>query len=519
MSRTKKIALGLIIVLAVIAVAAVVLIPMLIDVDRYRPEVAAGIQTETGKPTQIGRLSLTLFPSIAIRVDDFAMGNPEGFPEGDFVKAKRIYAVVDGWALWNRSIVIKSLELDDPEINLLETARGQWNYESKPSSKPIRKAALTSTSSFTLGIISKVTVSRGHLTAANLSSSGRLEPGFFEALGVASQLADVDLNAFGGAATGSLASPSPTHVAQILSWASSVAYAASPESQPAAAGTLEAESLRFQTFRATSVKTKLRLYAKEIDFDSLGFDLYGGSGSGDVQFNFGGVNPRYNVKAKLRGVDMAKLLQEFPSGKGYMTGKLEGNIDLAGEVTHSPDPLAGVRGTGHVSIKNGNLPSLQLNKNLMELAKLSNLGPAQGDPGSFSSIDTDLNIANSRITNNKINIVGNGLTADGSGSMTMAGEGSLDYKGVASIAAGANQLTNILAGLSGATISNGKLNLPFGIGGTLMAPKFNLQKPGAGQLGALANVAGGKLGTNSQQQNPADLVKGIAGMFKKKKNP
>jgi hypothetical protein len=179
-----------------------------------------------------------------------------------------------------------------------------------------------------------------------------------------------------------------------------------------------------------------------------------------------------------------------------------------------------MRGAGNMSVKDGTLPKLQLGKNLMQLAKLSDLAIAKGDPSAFSSIAADLNIANNRITNRKITVVGNGLDAEGTGSTTLLGAGTLDYQGVANLAAGTNQLSSVLAGLSGATMSNGKMSFPFGIGGTLSAPKFQLKNMGAGQLGALGNLVGGQgaTGTNTnQQQNPANLIQGIAGAFKKKK--
>lgn len=522
MSKGKKILIGLLIFLAVIVLAVIIIVPMLVNVDRYRPEVVSRIQAETGKPAEIGRLSLTLFPSVAIQVDNFALGNPPGFPRGQFVKAKRIDAVVDAWALLSRQIIIKSLQLEEPEINLLQSARGQWNFESQEAAKPVRKVGMAAASStFTLGVIDTVTVTHGHLTAAKMAPSGRPETPFFDTTGFSSQLTQVDLNAFGA----SLSNPyEPSHdnpMARAPWWGSFTVYAEAG-GQQVAHGTLKADSLRFQTLQVTSVKSNVRLYPKEVFFDDLALNLYDGTAKGNVNFNFAGANPRYKVKTQIAGVNVAKFLQEIPSARGYMTGKMQGDMDLEGEVTGSPDPLAGMRGTGNLSVKDGNLPKLQLSKNLLQLAKLSNLGAAQGDPGAFSSIAADLNIANGRITSRKINVVGNGLDAQGSGSMTMAGPGSLDYEGVANLAAGTNQLSSLLAGMSGATLANGKMSFPFGIGGTLSLPKFVLKSLGSqGQVNALGNLLGGQKpagATTNQQQSPANLIQGLAGAFKKKQN-
>ena len=59
---------------------------------------------------------------------------------------------------------------------------------------------------------------------------------------------------------------------------------------------------------------------------------------------------------------------------------------------------------------------------------------------------------------NQIALVGNGVNVDGFGSMTMAGEGSLEYQGKASLAAsGNNPLATVLGGMAGATFAHGKM--------------------------------------------------------------
>ncbi len=525
MSKGKKIGLGILIVLVLFIIGLAVAIPLLIDIDRYRPQVIAHIQEETGKPAEIGKLALTIFPTLSIRVDDFALGNPPGFPKGYLVKTRRIYAVVDRGALWNRQVIIKSLELDEPVIRLLSDVRGKWNFENPPAAKKTAKPADDSPSSFSLGVIDKVSIKDGDLAAANLLASGKPGPDFFAARGVALDLEDVDINAFIASASASLPSgPEALHASAGMAFGATVLYAAPAKEKPAAQGTLRADSLRFGTLLATSVRTKLRLFPKQVFFDDLNFGFYGGRASGNLAFNFAGRNPAYSTNARLSGVDVAKMLEAFPDARGKMTGTMDGTMKLAGEVTHSPDPLAGMRGTGQLNIKDGKLPSLQLNKNLMMLARFSKLGAAEGDPSSFQSMSTDLNIAAGKIRSEKIVIVGNGVDVDGAGVMALAGEGSLDYEGIAKLVAGQNPITNILGGISGATYADGKLSFPFSIGGTFENPKFKLKSLGTkqqltglqGLLGAQGQQQAGAEG--QQQQSPADLVQGIAGMFKKTKS-
>ena len=277
------------------------------------------------------------------------------------------------------------------------------------------------------------------------------------------------------------------------------------------------DSLHVMNLVVTNVKSKLRLFPKQVFFDGLDFKCYDGHAVGNLSFSLAGQNPHYNTDAKLDGVNVAKLLDAFPDARGKMTGTLEGTVKLDGEVSHSPDPLAGIRGSGQMTIRKGKLPSLQLNKNLLDLARLAKMGPASGDPGSFSSIAMDFTIANNRINTTKATIVGNGVDVDGSGSLALAGEGNLDYQGVAKVAASQNALTSIVGSLSGATVAGGKMAFPFNLAGTLRNPKFTLKSGDAGsRLGGVTDTLGGGKGATTQQQ-PANVVQGTSGLLKKKK--
>jgi len=335
-------------------------------------------------------------------------------------------------------------------------------------------------------------------------------------------LHDVDINAFiSEKATASGPRPPANFVLNLLS--PTPLYAAAPAGKPAAEGTLDADALSFGAYKATSVKTKLRLFPKQVFLDDLNFNLYDGHAAGNISLNLAGQSPRYTMNTRLKGIDMEKLLDTFPDGRGQLTGRLDGDIKLAGVVVSSPDPLAGVRGNGNVSIKDGRLPRLQVGKNILALAKLGQIGAASGDPSGFESASADLNIADGKITSQKIAVVGTGMTLDGAGALGLAGEGSLAYDAIARIVAGQNGLTNLVGGLTGATYEDGKMVLPLAVGGTLKNPQFKLKSLGSKQqLTGIQGLLSGQQtttqgGQSAQPQNPADLVQGLSGLFKKKK--
>jgi AsmA protein len=497
LSRRKKVILGILIFLVVTLVALVVIVPLLFDVDRYRPQVAALIEKQMGKPVTIGHLALTVFPRLSIRVDDFTLRNPAGFPQGDFVKAQRIYAVIDAGGLWDHQVVIKSLDLEAPVISLLSDLKGNWNSGNQPSPASPAPDPPGEKPLFTLGVISKIKINKGKLSVANLLTSGQAGPVFIEADGVSSQLLQFNLNALTESAS---IHPPPLRTEPAIKafqrpfdggWLSTVAYAADPSGALVTQGTFEVDTLHVMNLVVTNVKSKLRLFPKQVFFDSLEFKGYGGAGGGDLYFAFAAPITRYRTQAKLSGVNLAKLLDAFPDVRGKMTGALDGTVGLDGEVTHSPDPLAGIGGSGHIAIRDGRLLTLKLDKNLLQLARVAKMGPASGDPSSFSSIDMDFTIANNRIHTTKANIVGNGVDIDASGSLALAGNGSLDYQGVLRVATSENALTSLLESLTSTALKNGKMAFPFRLTGSFKNPKFTLTSAGAsGQMGTAPGTMG-----------------------------
>ena len=106
-------------------------------------------------------------------MDDFALQNPAGFPAGDFVRAKS-HAVGDASALLHHQVEIIALELDDLTLNMLEDTHGKWNFENPPApaEPPAKPTGDNDSASFSLGVISKVTVARRRLLRGKSAAIG-----------------------------------------------------------------------------------------------------------------------------------------------------------------------------------------------------------------------------------------------------------------------------------------------------------------------------------------------------------
>jgi uncharacterized protein involved in outer membrane biogenesis len=434
--RTGLIVIG---ISALFLLALIFVGPALINVDRHRPQVISYLQEKTGKQVEIGRLTLTFFP-VSIHIDHFGVKNPPIFPRGYVVQVARIDADLSIVALLHRQVAIKSLVLEDPVLNMTSDPDGPWNFENPQ--------AQISQSTFPLGVISRVQIKRGQLIASNLLPSDAAGPIFFEAHEISCDLEQVNL-------------------VGIIDPSSS-----SMDGQ----GSLRAGLLRFGVVEVRNLESKLRLESKHVSFEDVKAEVYGGNAAGDLTFDLSGKNPSFRTNARVNGINVAQLLAAFPNGGGKMTGKMDGEVKLTGEIEHTLRPLAGMHGAGHVTVRNGQLPSFKLNANLMKLAHFNDLGPPKDDPSSFKLITTDLELDNQRISSKVIDLDGYGVDVDGSGSVSVSGSDELNYRGLAEITTKESFFTNTVARLSGASLKDGKLQFPFRVGGTIDSPVFSKGK-------------------------------------------
>jgi len=440
MVSRHKIAIGLAVVAVCLVAGVLFLAPVFLNLNRYRPEVISYFERNTGKKVEIERLALTFFPRVTVHIDGFGVKSPPLFPPSYIFKVAHADAVFDFGALLHRKVVIRSVALEDPTINLVSDPDGPWNFENPETEN--------SKNTFPLGIIDKVVINRGSLMVSNLLPSDAAGPVFFEAHDISSELDSVDLAAIVNPASPSLNGE----------------------------GTWKAGRLRFSSVETTNVNCKFRLESKEIFFTNLSADVYSGKTNGDFSVNLSKKTASFKADGRISGINMGQLMSAFHETRGRITGKLEGDLKLTGDIEHTESPLAGMRGTGHLKVTNGQVPSLMLNSNLMKLAHFNDLGPAKENPSSFNMISTDLELANQRISSKAIDIDGYGVDVDGSGSVSVSGSGELNYEGIAAITTKQGFLTNMFGRLEGAKLTDGKLSFPFRIAGTIDDPKFSKGK-------------------------------------------
>ncbi len=118
----------------IVALVAVVFVPALVDVQRYRPLIEKKLTEATGRPVELeGEMRLSLFPWVGASVQDLRVGSLEGFGEKDLLRAKSFKAHVKVMPLLSGDVQVDSIVLDKPEIYLEKRKDGEVNWKGPKS--------------------------------------------------------------------------------------------------------------------------------------------------------------------------------------------------------------------------------------------------------------------------------------------------------------------------------------------------------------------------------------------------
>jgi hypothetical protein len=105
------------------------LVPSLIGVERYRHRLEAGLQGALRRPVTFGAISFRLLPRPGFVIDNVVVQEDPAFGAEPFALVDRLVCDL-GWAnLWRPGLDIARLRLEQPSLNIVRNARGEWNLE------------------------------------------------------------------------------------------------------------------------------------------------------------------------------------------------------------------------------------------------------------------------------------------------------------------------------------------------------------------------------------------------------
>jgi AsmA protein len=131
MSRTLRIILAIVGALVVL----LAITPFLVPANQFRPAIESQASTALGRKVDLGSLSLSPF-SRSLTAETLAIADDPAFSKVPFLSAKSVTVGVELLPLiFSRSLRVTGIAIESPQVTLLRSPGGRWNYSSlSPSS-------------------------------------------------------------------------------------------------------------------------------------------------------------------------------------------------------------------------------------------------------------------------------------------------------------------------------------------------------------------------------------------------
>lgn len=546
MKRALKIAGIIVVVLLVI----VIVLPLLVNVNSFRPRLESELTSALGRQVKVGNLSLSIL-SGSVSAEDLSIADDSSFSKDPFIRAKALNVGVEVMPLiTSKTLHVTDLTLDRPEIFLLQSASGKWNFSTlggNPSAKSASAGGTrpgeSSTANFS---VSKLNVKDGRVSVGRANSSTK--PHVYDKVNVTvrdfsftSQFpftlsarlpggGDLKLNGKAGPINRTDASLTPLeaqlNVKQLdlaasgfVEPSSGIAGLAdfdgalnSDGREVRTSGTLKADKLKLAEKGSPAGRPVEVKYATQYDLQkesgtlkqgdiSIGKALAKLTGSYQTR----GDKTLLNMKLNAQGMpvdDLEAMLPALgvvlPSGSSLKGGTLSTDLGIVGP---AEKPVI----TGPIRLADTRLAGFNLGSKLSAVSALS--GAQTGSDTSIQNLSTDARVAPEGTHTDNINLTIPALgTLTGSG--TISPGGSLNYHMTANLSGGGVSGLSQLAGLGGKGGS-----IPFFIQGTTSDPKF---------VPDVQGMLGSQLKTGlptTKNPNANSAVDALSGLFGKKKKP
>jgi AsmA protein len=534
-----------------VLVLILILIPLFVSANTFRPKLEAMASQALGRKVQIGNLGFSLF-SGSLSADNLSIADDPNFSQSPFLTASSLKIGVKVWPLiTSKQLEVTSITIDKPVVHLISNASNQWNYSTLANSgkSTPSQPASQGTTNLTVG---RLDVNHGEVT---MIAAGAKTPSVYPNVQMETKNfsltsafpVDLSMDLPGGGTmkltgtAGALNSTNATFTpveADVHVNSFDIAKSGFVEPSSGLSGVVDltnhlsaANAKAHLKGVATMHKLKLAAngapsgvpIAMDFDLDYSMPDTSGTLNSGLLHVGHAQatVKGTFSSKAAVTSINMNAVGQGMPiddivaalpafgvilpSGSTLHGGTLSMNV-------HAQGPSSALVATGNIGAFNTRLAGFDLGSKLSAVSKLTGAHFPSGDT-QIQRLTSNVNYSPAGIQATNIDLVVAGI-GQVTGSGTMSANNALNFRFVAQLSSGGGVLGNSL----GKSVSMAKL--PFAVQGTASQPKIIPDVGGvvggavtglAGSLGGMTKGNVGDTGAATQQ-----LSKGLGGFLNKK---
>jgi AsmA protein len=179
--RTLKWTFGALVIVAVLAIAAIVALPLIVDTPRAQTLIATSASQALGRPVTFASVSLVVFPRPAVELHALEIGEDPQFGTAPFLKLDRGRLALRVRPLLAGHVEFNTLTLKQPAISLIRNPDGRLNVatlgaagsEPRTGARPGRGAAGGGGGTGVAGL-ARVRIEKGAVTYVARGGGGAL---------------------------------------------------------------------------------------------------------------------------------------------------------------------------------------------------------------------------------------------------------------------------------------------------------------------------------------------------------
>ena len=115
---------------ALLVLVLLVVLPPLINVNRFQRRIAASIGGSLGRSVHLDRVTFNLLPLPGFTLENLVVGEDPAFGMEPIIRANSVRATLRISSLWRKRVEFSTISFTEPSVNLVRTANGKWNLES-----------------------------------------------------------------------------------------------------------------------------------------------------------------------------------------------------------------------------------------------------------------------------------------------------------------------------------------------------------------------------------------------------
>ncbi len=127
--KLLKFLIGSVFVLIGLTVVAVIVLPLIIDPNDYKGEIATAVREQTGRTLEIeGDISLSVFPWLGLDIGPTRLSNAEGFTDPDMASMDAVQVRIKLMPLLSKQLEVDTVKLSGLQLNLAKDKSGRTNW-------------------------------------------------------------------------------------------------------------------------------------------------------------------------------------------------------------------------------------------------------------------------------------------------------------------------------------------------------------------------------------------------------